>query len=163
MAVFWREAELTKRVSCRHGSSPLISIPPQWDVPSSPPSHPLSYPQQKQHVAIIPELCTCHLNSQEAAKQKLNDELAGLINSPGLFFNGGSNFILSFLYTEVSFHETRQNLIVPGILMTLTNCFKAEAFLSFDWQRENVHISLICLGNAKSLESQQIAHSTPAK
>lgn len=47
--------------------------------------------------------------------------------------------------------------------MNLTNCFKAEASLSFHWQRENVHISLIYLGNAKSLKSQQTAHSTPTK
>lgn len=65
----------------------------------------------------------------------INDELSQLIDSLGLFFNGGTNFIFSSLCMEVHFHETRGNPIIPGILMNLINCFKAEAPLSFDRQK----------------------------
>ena len=51
-------------------------------------------PAKPGHVAMIPELCTCCLKSQGSAKQKLNDEVSWLRNSPGLSFNGGTNFIL---------------------------------------------------------------------
>lgn len=135
MLIFPREAELTKlnKLPCRHSSSALISIPPQWDVPSSLLWHPLLHLQQKQHVAIIPQFCTCCLNRQEASKQKLS-ELSWLMNSPGLFING-ELISFSVFYTEVSFHETRRNLIISGIFMNLTNHFKAEASLSFDRQK----------------------------
>lgn len=129
---------MRRQVSCRCRPSPLPSHlrGVSFALPITSSSVP---PEVTAHAAIIPELCIWHLVSQEAAKQKVKimncQNWWHFIISPGLFFNGGTNFIFPFLYVDVHFHETRRNLIISGILMNLINHFKAEVLLSFDRQK----------------------------
>lgn len=127
-----------RRVSCRRRPSPLPSLLRGVSL-----AHPITSsavsPEVTAHDSIIPELCIWHLVSQEAADQNVITMNCHnwwhFIISPGLFFNGGTDFIFPFLYMEVHFHETRRNLIISGILMNLINRFKGEAPLSFDRQK----------------------------